>query len=93
VTATGAAVRIPLGPADEDTTGTLRLLAAGRAARASFRIAAGATALVRVVLPRATRTSLRRHGRLRARVTLMLDDAAGNASVEAFRLTVRRSVS
>ncbi|WP_028067701.1 hypothetical protein [Solirubrobacter soli] len=86
--AAGGVVRLRLGPADEDLTGALRLVAAGHTARASFRIAAGATTLVRVVLPRAARSALRRHGRLHAWVTLRLADAAGRRYVQATRITL-----
>ena len=88
ITESGGLVSLRLGPAGEDLTGTLRLAAAGHTARVSFRIAAGATALVRVVLPRAVRVALRRHGRLRARVTLRLADTAGQRYTQAFRVTL-----
>jgi hypothetical protein len=88
VRTTAGAVAIPLGPPDEDCSGIVRVRAAGHTAVASIRMRRGAGALVRIVLAPATRRSLRRHGHLRASVTVALADAAGNASVEAFRLTI-----
>jgi hypothetical protein len=86
-------VHLSIGPADEDAAATLRLRAAGHAWTIACALHRGAAATLRIALPRTARASLRRHGHVKVRATITLADAAGNASVKVFRLTVWTSVA
>jgi hypothetical protein len=86
-------VALSVGPADEDAVGTLRLRAAGHGWTIACALRRGAATTLRLALPRSARALLHRLGHVSVRATLSLADAAGNASAEAFRLTIRPAVS
>jgi hypothetical protein len=92
ITATaGGVVRLRLGPVDEDASGVLRLKAAGVAlGSAGVHIHRDRRAVVRLTLSAKGRTALARRRTLSAEATLVLSDAAGNATTRVFRVTVRR---
>jgi hypothetical protein len=91
ITATaGGVVRLRLGPADEDAAGVLRLKAAGLALGSTgVRVHRGRQTVVRVTLSAKGRAALARRHTLRAEATLVLRDAAGNATTRVFHVTVR----
>jgi secreted trypsin-like serine protease len=92
-------VRIDCGDSPEDCLGVVRLrlrfpadataAALRTVASASFKIAAGDSKRVRLRLKRRARRLVRREGRVRVRVVVVVRDAAGNTRTLRDTLTLR----
>ena len=90
----GGRVRFTLGSIREATTGILSLRSTSRRGSGmalgtvSFRARPGRRAVLRVTLTRKAGAALRRARRLEVRGTVILRDAAGNASIKPFAFTL-----
>ena len=83
-------VGFAVGSTAEDVLGIVRLKSGGRTIGVKgFTALQGKVATVKVKLSRSAVRRLRRNGRLRARATVIVRDAAGNERVRRYSFTIR----